>query len=373
MKTTIRQSNGSIVALAFVALVPLILAIGGFSVDCMHFNDQRGAMQRATDAGALAGAIDIPSWKGNLSQSGTTNSGTNYTTGKIGTNEEPVDMALAATGLNVVDGNRPVTNGSTINVFAELLQQYTPNMTQSGNGHPPIACHVHAQMQIRSLFAGMFGNWTQTVSTDSVAGPGPQITTLYRYLPMLLSAPQGDQNGSMLSAMGPGAMYGFILNAAGAAPPSGNGGKGNSVWIFNSDAANQAAVNAIANGVPMNPAEPSITVDTSITTQLPGFSSPGALASFNSLTPGTIFIVPVTSDWLTLPNPTTGAQPSTGPHPVIGFLALRIQNAMTSGSYWCQIVPAIGSGTNTGIPQDPNYATYGFLPTDRVSSVSLVR
>jgi hypothetical protein len=356
--------------LAFVAMIPLTLAIGGFGVDCMHFNDERGALQRATDAGALAGAIDLNAWKGTLSSSGTVNSGTNYTLGKVGTNEEPVDMALAAAGLNIVDGRRAVTHQPDIEVLAETVCKVTGAL--SGPGAPPDGCHVHADMHIRSLFAGFFGNWQQSVSADSVAGGGQPATTVFRYLPMLISSPQGDQNGSDMASSWPAEQYGLNLNAAGVTPPPGNGGFGNSVWIFPTDAQNLAAVQPFVYQSSSSSPEPPITVGTSITTQLPTFSSPNALAEFDNLQPGNVVVLPVTADWLTTNDPKTGAPPSPGPHKVIGFVAMRILHSTGPGSFWVEICPAIVPGVSGG-PQDPAFAKYGFLPADTVSTVSLVK
>ena len=39
------RNRGSVALLAFIAVVPLVAAIGGFAVDCMHVNDAKGALQ----------------------------------------------------------------------------------------------------------------------------------------------------------------------------------------------------------------------------------------------------------------------------------------------------------------------------------------
>lgn len=341
MKLHVRSNRGSMLALAFVGLIPLMFAIGGMAVDLMHVNDERGALQRATDAGALAGAEDIGRWTGSKTQQSSNFSG--YTT-----NEEPVDYALKIAELNIVDGRHPVTNdlaGTTIT--AAMLTQVNPDTVCSGANPRPTACRVTGTMRIRSLFAGWIGNWTQTVSTSSWAGATP-INTIQLYFPVLVSRVMPDVNGYSLAGYSDstaptppeyvvknsaplpnGATFTIGMQTGG--PEAGQ----NSVWLFHSAKQDSDAIKFIA-GVSNNaPNEPTISLNQTIDCD-DGVKASVA-ADFAYLQPGMSIVMPVTNSPC---GPTFGTS-----HQIDGFLALQVTSVDVSNQ---QITGTLSTGLTIG-------------------------
>lgn len=164
-----RKGNGSIATLAFVAMVPLVGAIAGLAVDCMHNNDAIGGLQRATDAAAMAGAYATPECLGVLAD-------TAQVTGPG--NEPAVNAALLVAGLNIVDGRQVKTDmAGDVTVTATIGPVgYGGNPVVYTKVYP--TCTVDATMNIHSLFGMLFGNYGQTISTHSVASAGDNIDTV---------------------------------------------------------------------------------------------------------------------------------------------------------------------------------------------------
>jgi Flp pilus assembly protein TadG len=180
-----RRSRGSAAALAFVGVIPLIAAFGGVAVDSMHVNDARGALQRATDAAALAGAQDLA----NYASAPLPTSATSVSS----SNEEPLNYALQLASMNAVDGPIGLWQGSNRTVTATLRY----DSTLGGVATRPNRCDVQGSIFIRSIFAQVFGNFGQTVSTTSSAGI-QAINTLDSYLPLLVSWVDPDMGGNKL-------------------------------------------------------------------------------------------------------------------------------------------------------------------------------
>jgi hypothetical protein len=184
----IKRNQGSVAALAFVALVPLVGCIGGFAVDCMHVNDEKGACQRATDAAAIGGGLDLPNWK-----DGKANSNWQISAG----NCLPVNSGLKIASMNAVDGD-----GLAQATSAPAPREITVSV-RKGDGttldrtNPPNQCVVDAKVRVSSLlFSLMHNNFGgQTINTHSVAGSGPPANTLLTYFPLLLSYLEADSYG----------------------------------------------------------------------------------------------------------------------------------------------------------------------------------
>jgi Flp pilus assembly protein TadG len=209
-----RSDHGSLAALAFVALVPLVAAIGGFAVDCMHVNDGKGELQRATDAAALGGALDLVNYAGTGAVTAQTVSNSN---------SEPVNVALQVGSMNAADGAQGVYTS------APISRTVTATIWNSANGiggkldtnnNRPDRCTVDATIQINSIFAKMFGNFSQTINTHSVAGQANKVNSLLTFFPILVSTTLGDAYGD--GALGATPVKGQLINF---------NTRGNSAWF----------------------------------------------------------------------------------------------------------------------------------------------
>jgi hypothetical protein len=209
-----RSNQGSLAALAFVALIPLVAAIGGFAVDCMHVNDGKGELQRATDAAALGGALDLVNYAGTGAVTAQTTSNSNC---------EPVNVALQVASMNAADGAQGVYTSAPINRTVRATIWNSANGiggTIDTNNNRPDRCTVDATIQINSIFAKMFGNFSQTINTHSVAGQANKVNTLLTYFPILVSTSLGDAYGD--APLGVTPVKGQLINF---------NTRGNSAWF----------------------------------------------------------------------------------------------------------------------------------------------
>jgi hypothetical protein len=225
MKTRLRtrRNQGSAAALAFVAVVPLVAAIGGFAVDCMHFNDAKGELQRATDAAALGGAQDLQKYNG----TGIPASASSYSA----TNSEPLNFALATAAMNAVDG--PIGLWSSSNRTINATIRYDSKFP--GSATWPNRCDVVTSIHINSLFEKVIGNFGQTVNAKASAAMYP-VTTVTTPMPLLISQDDTDPNGRTLLNTGAGGTLTIIIK---------DNASSNAVWIFNSNKDDQALINHI--------------------------------------------------------------------------------------------------------------------------------
>jgi hypothetical protein len=139
-----RSSNGSLYALAIIAAAPLMLAIGAFAVDIMHYNAVQAEVQRACDAGALAGAHELWRWTKN--------------------HQAPIEAAETVCGMNDADG-RPISSVSGASVNAEIPAGQEPSVTNGGQ----VRCSV--KMPYKNLLATFFGAFSNSLSCTALAGP----------------------------------------------------------------------------------------------------------------------------------------------------------------------------------------------------------
>jgi Flp pilus assembly protein TadG len=213
--------------LAFVAVVPLVAAFGGIAVDCMHYNDATSELQRTTDAAALAGAEDLNKYVGGKNMTGTTVSATN---------EEPVNFAIQVASLNAVDGPVGLWSSSSRTVTATILH----DNNFGGPAGFPNRCNVTGTISIRSLFAKIFGNFHNTVTTSSSAGLSG-LTTLYGgFAPLLVSWVDDDIDSKKLKDQLYGSTYTVNIK---------NNAFSNSVWILNNNTTDEYAINHIYDPV----------------------------------------------------------------------------------------------------------------------------
>jgi Flp pilus assembly protein TadG len=229
MKTRLhsRRNQGSAAALAFVAVVPLVAAIGGFAVDCMHFNDAKGELQRATDAAALGGAQDLQSYNG----TGIPASASSYSAA----NNEPLNFALATAAMNAVDGPIGLWSSSNRSITATI--RYDSNFP--GTPTWPNRCDVATSVHINSLFERIIGNFGQNVNARASASMFP-VTTVTTPAPLLVSIKDFDQNGHSVQSPGPGNTLTINIK---------DNESSNAVWIFNNNTLDEDLLNHLIDPV----------------------------------------------------------------------------------------------------------------------------
>src|SRR6185437_3226588 len=124
---------------------------------------------------------------------------------------------------NAADGAQGVYTSAAISRIV------TATIWNSANGvggtvdtkdNRPDRCTVDATIQINSIFAKMFGNFTQTINTHSVAGQANKVNTLLTFFPILVSTSLGDAYGD--APIGATPAKGQIINF---------NTRGNSAWF----------------------------------------------------------------------------------------------------------------------------------------------
>lgn len=318
------RPRGSVVTVALVALVPLLGAIGAVAVDLMHNNDAIGALQRSTDAGALAGAQDLSTYKGAPLKS----TATVADSSSPGSNEDAVNVALSVAKLNIADGH---------SVYTDVVPNAKVTATLSPTPSPS-QCTVDATLPINSLLAKLFGNFGQTITAHSVAGLGPPVDKMGGFMPVLPSYSEKDPSGKVLSAATAGSTYTVEI-------------KTNALWIYNPNVTDIEALNGIINPLSNSLNEPAIAIGDIIKSDN-GIKSAGTL--FPQLVGKTVFF-PITSDSVGTGTPS---------HPVIGFIAMKITSANGKNpnpSVTGIIVPLVGPGTNTGRGQNNIFSSSPFF------------
>ena len=162
----VRNPRGSMVALAMVGLLPLLIAFGAFAVEMMHINAVQSELQKACDAGALAGAQYLykyytASGPADIEARARTVSGLNLADGRLVTNTSP--------NMNVVVNIVPPTVAST------PKGPKKPKGKGSGHGAGGEAMggtvRVTATVGIENLFAKIFSRPIETVTSTALAGP----------------------------------------------------------------------------------------------------------------------------------------------------------------------------------------------------------
>lgn len=160
-----RSQNGSLAALAFVGMVPLLIAIGAFAVDTQNFQSSRAELQRACDAGALAGANLLYKY------------GTSPTTAQA----DIITRATTVTGLNESSG-RSVANDTDSKTLTNVTVDVQPPAAGAPKALPPVPAfggtvRVSATMRVASLFAPIIKFGFQDVRAQGTAGPSGQANT----------------------------------------------------------------------------------------------------------------------------------------------------------------------------------------------------
>lgn len=136
----IREERGSVAALLPCAILIAIIGIGAFALDVSHNITVRSELQSATDAGALAGAMDLIDPK---------------------TERTAENSAIQVAGQNSADG-KPVSPSEQ---GSEVYVEVSPwdNRTNSGT------VTVDGTVTVNNMFAKLFGHASDKVSTRSTA------------------------------------------------------------------------------------------------------------------------------------------------------------------------------------------------------------
>lgn len=200
-RACLRSQRGGFTTLAFVGLIPLLIALAAFGIEFKHQQTAQQQLQKATDAAALAGAEML--WS-----DGTYDINSNTYTPDSG-NTVVTQKALAVAQLNIAEGE-PVSNntpGCTINVGVESptlpvipppimlpppalqglgitnLPALPLNQVQAlfapTQGGTTGTVTVTASMEVKNFFAGIFGHQTDTVTAVSKAGSSGPAYTVY--------------------------------------------------------------------------------------------------------------------------------------------------------------------------------------------------
>jgi Flp pilus assembly protein TadG len=141
------RQDGSITVVALVGLIPLIMGIGAFAIDMMHINAVSNELQKAADAGALAGADQLPT----------------YSTPAPGNLVQIKDAATAVTNVNMADGQ--VLSSTNANVTVNVS---VPTAPTSVNGVGGIV-EEDITMVTKNIWAVLFAQGGQNISVKALA------------------------------------------------------------------------------------------------------------------------------------------------------------------------------------------------------------
>ncbi|MBI4533159.1 MAG: hypothetical protein HY711_04355 [Candidatus Melainabacteria bacterium] len=150
-----RQEQGQIGFLLFLAGILITIGVGALGVDLAHCWKVRQELQHATDAAALAGALDLYSHP-----------------------DEIESHALATAANNQADGRFVETNAEGTRVVVSIL---APNPPDVGT------ITVTAETTVRHWLMPWVGRWLDKVSTTSVASAPAPVTQLPENVPFPLA------------------------------------------------------------------------------------------------------------------------------------------------------------------------------------------
>lgn len=139
-KVNKRRQSGILAYILPAIILMLGAGLAALGTDIAHGVDCRSELQNATDAGALAGALDL------------------FTPNN---NSNAIAHALQIAGQNTADGRLVSQNSPHTTVTANILNPANPIIIGQ--------CQCNGSMQVDNYFAKMFGMFNQTVNTTSTA------------------------------------------------------------------------------------------------------------------------------------------------------------------------------------------------------------
>jgi len=172
-----RTRSGSVFSLLPVLVLIGLFGLGALGLDVAHNVTVRTALQDATDAAALAGAAYLVIGDPNSGtypnsndpsngQPPTTQSQTGYSPGVINAAENEATTIAAG---NLADGrNVSATQSTGVTLTPTINQPSSPNSGSTVPGHNG-QCVVNSGIQIKNMFAAIFGHPTDIVNVTSIA------------------------------------------------------------------------------------------------------------------------------------------------------------------------------------------------------------
>jgi Flp pilus assembly protein TadG len=320
-----RRQNGVLGIMMMPLSIIISVMLGSIAVDTAHIVAVKTQLQNATDAGALAGAIQLiydPSIADN--------------------------HALSVTGKNRADGKAVSNSTPGVTVVSQTVP---PDDTTGGQ------VTVSASMTISHLLAPIFGRTSDVISTTSVAGRGANLQEVYGYLPgpdantpgtpqtfpiaLDVNAPGDD--GVALKDRHVGDVFNIYFNSTTWQ---------NAAWTsFKQDPTNAPYVrDAISQRLGLSPPQanyfPNLAVGENISTNT------GMLGQHELGLPGTLRNALIATYPLVLPIVVSPNLAGSGS--IAGFIAIRVldaDNNLDSGQVLrlnVKIVPATVLGSSTG-------------------------
>lgn len=333
MRHKIRGQRGSLAVLAFIGMMPLLAAIGAIGVDTMHVNSTKGELQKALDAGALAGANEL--WR-------------YWSDSPNGKSAEASARAVAGTN-NPVDGR--------------LIDDADPKMKLSVFVDPPAAngtggkVTLFGEIEIRGIFSHMFGVNFQTVTAHSQAGPSGTASTAMAgsLFPLVVSIGEIGPDGTTLGSKNLNDTF-----KLGWKP-----GSDNVFWtgLENSPPASSASnVDKLMTAY-RNPGDSNGHKSVSINDPI-DFSNGTQASNISRLAAdfvGKTLMLPIIDG-------------TSAPSPVIGWFGLKVTGVLVNGAN-SEVTGTITNGTiyGTGAPPPPNATWNTFLSQINISPSRLLQ
>jgi hypothetical protein len=313
-----------------VGLIPIMMGIGAFAIDIMHGNTVKGEILKACDAGALAGARELPNWAG-------------------GSGQTIIEArAETVTGMNRADAKFVADTTANCTVTATVV---TPPVNPNGTGG---VVRVDASMQTGNLWAQLFSQAQQTLGCSADATcVGVQGANPGSVFPLAVTIDGTGPVGRLQDKnMGDSFQLGW------------SPGTDNVFWTgltTNSNASNVSGLIGDYGQGNMN-----------ISVEAKGQSNPGTmLDTTNGTQAGNIAQIPgFVGQTVFFPIITTSSTE------LIGYLALRIDSVTVNGANSIvigTIVPAPMNGTGAHVPNTGSDAYNTWLSNNEPIRVRLIQ
>lgn len=329
-RTTIRSERGSMPALAMVGMIPIMMGIGAFAIDIMHGNTVKGELLKACDAGALAGARELPNWAGGAGQA------------QIEARAETV------TGMNRADAKFVADTTPNCTVTASIV---TPPVNPNGTGG---VVRVDAQMLTGNLWAQLFSQAQQSLGCSADATcTGVQHANPGGVFPLAVTMDGVGPNGRLQDKnMGDSFQFGW------------KPGTDNVFWTGLTTNSNASNVRNLISDYGQG--------NMGIEVEAKGQSNPGTMLDTTNGTQNTnIAEIPsFTGQTVIFPIITTSS------NELIGYLSMRIDSVTVNGANSVvtgTIVPAPMNGTGSHTPNTGNATFNNWLTRNEPVRVRLVQ
>jgi Flp pilus assembly protein TadG len=189
----LRTQRGSLAALGFIGMIPLLIALGAYAIDLMHVNSTKGELQRSCDAAALAGAARLY----------------NYDTDNP-KGDSATRAAQAILLANLCDGR--VVDDRDPEIADQITFPVTPTNGVGGQ------VKVDAQIQIHGMFSKIFGSMTQQVTASATAGSNGNVNQAFagQLFPIAVALNMPDPSGTTLASKSIGQNFTIVFSPDGS-------------------------------------------------------------------------------------------------------------------------------------------------------------